>query len=171
MSILPHTVAGAVAGSYFNNPILAGAAGILSHFLLDLIPHFDPPLSKTKPMKKLVKKLVTLVICVDVLISLLILWLFQGHNNVIIGGVMGPLVDVDNLLQYGFPNSPFPLISKLGITIHNPGSKLHRKLHFKSFLVNLTLGIILQLIVSILGLWFLSWKLNLHLEKYLLIFF
>jgi len=36
-----HLITGAVAGEYVDNPFLAVAAGIVMHFILDAIPHFD----------------------------------------------------------------------------------------------------------------------------------
>ena|SRR5258708_11593119 len=170
MSILPHTVAGAVAGSFFDNPILAGLAGGVSHLVLDAIPHFDPPISKRKAMPRFIKTLVTLVILVDLLLGLFVLWLLKGHANLVVGGIIGPAVDLDNFLQYRFLKGPFPLISKIGIKIHDEGSNWHHKLQFKSFLVNLILGVILQLAVTLAGLFYLNYKFNLHLETLMLKF-
>jgi hypothetical protein len=36
-----HLMAGAVAGEYVDNPYLAFVAGVILHFILDAIPHFD----------------------------------------------------------------------------------------------------------------------------------
>lgn len=43
MIVTAHVVAGGVAGELLENWVLAFFAGIILHFLLDLIPHFDNP--------------------------------------------------------------------------------------------------------------------------------
>jgi hypothetical protein len=41
MLIATHSIAGGIAGEYIGNPFLAFLAGIVIHFLLDTIPHYD----------------------------------------------------------------------------------------------------------------------------------
>ncbi len=156
MSIFPHTVAGAVAGSFFESPLLAGLAGAASHFVLDFIPHFDPDVSRSHSMPGFKKTIVSCVIAVDILIGLSVLWLLKGHLNLIAGGLAGPLVDLDNFLQYRF--KVFPLLSKIGLTIHDEGSPWHKKLHTGSFLLDFLIGVSLQLAIFFGGLFYLAQK-------------
>lgn len=156
MSIYPHTVAGAVAGSFFESPVLAALAGAASHFVLDFIPHFDPDVSRNHSMPKLKKTIVSVVIAVDILIGLAALWVLKGHVNLIAGGLAGPLVDLDNFLQYRFKF--FPLLSKIGLTIHDEGSRWHKKLNTGSFLLDFLIGVSLQGIIFLGGLFYLAQK-------------
>ena len=41
MLLSVHTIAGALIGEKINNPYLAFSLGLISHFLLDMIPHGD----------------------------------------------------------------------------------------------------------------------------------
>lgn len=155
MSILPHTIAGAVAGSFFTNPLLAALAGGVSHFVLDFIPHFDPDIRKTKKMAKYDKAIVTSIVVFETITALVILSFFINHTNILLGGLAGPMVDVDNFLQYARFNKRlrlFPLLSKLGITAHEDGSRLHNKLSFKNPLVNFFIGSLLQAVIFFGGL-------------------
>lgn len=156
MSIFPHTVAGAVAGSFFENPLLAALAGGASHFVLDFIPHFDPDVSRSHSMPRLKKTIVSCVIAVDILIGLAALWILKGHFNLIAGGLAGPMVDLDNFLQYKF--KAFPLLSKIGLTVHDEGSSWHKKLHTGSFLLDFLIGVSLQLAIFFGGLVYLASK-------------
>lgn len=156
MSILPHAVFGALVGSLFDNPILSGVAGAVSHVVLDMVPHFDPSISKSKKLNPIKKKIITAIIAVDVGTALIVLWFLRGHLNLFAGGLMGPMMDVDNFLQY--KSRYFPLVAKLGITIHTEGNPWHQKLHFKSPIVNFILGVILQTAVVTIGLYLLWLK-------------
>ena len=42
MLITPHVATGVAVGSLLPSPLLALLAGVVSHFLLDMIPHWDP---------------------------------------------------------------------------------------------------------------------------------
>ncbi|TSC75817.1 MAG: Uncharacterized protein G01um101431_1144 [Parcubacteria group bacterium Gr01-1014_31] len=44
MFLTVHAAAGVVAGTFIPNPLGAFAAGMASHFLLDRVPHYDPPI-------------------------------------------------------------------------------------------------------------------------------
>ncbi|MDO8560049.1 MAG: hypothetical protein Q7S23_03380 [bacterium] len=44
MFLTVHAAAGVVVGAFIPNPLGAFAAGMASHFLLDRVPHYDPPI-------------------------------------------------------------------------------------------------------------------------------
>jgi len=67
---LPHTAVGAAIATKIPNPFLAIPLAFLSHFLLDLIPHWNPSLYReTKKYGKPTKKSTWFVIG-DVILSL-----------------------------------------------------------------------------------------------------
>lgn len=158
MSILPHAIAGAVAGSFFENPVLAGLAGIGSHVVLDFIPHFDPEIKKNKKLKSVLKFVVWFVVIVEIIIVSLAFQYFRHYPSIIIGGLCGVLVDIDNFLQYKYPKSSlFPILSKIGIKTHDPDTSWHHKLKFHS-VINFFLGALIEGVVVVLGLGFLLFK-------------
>ena len=163
MSILPHTVFGAVIGSFFTSPVLAGTAGFFSHYVLDAIPHFDPDMRGIVKYSQLELLGIKAVVFVDIGLSLLLLIFFYQFPSLFWGAVLAVLVDVDNFMQYQnkfYPKS-FPLLSRIGFTMHDNGSKWHRKLEFRSGFMNLVIGIILQSIIIFGGLLYLLPRLKL----------
>ncbi len=63
MTISTHTAIGAVLGGFVGGPIIGFFAGMLSHFLVDMIPHGDAKLGKefhTKRASKSGKAYVTI---------------------------------------------------------------------------------------------------------------
>lgn len=68
-----HLITGAVAGEYIDNPYLAFAAGVILHFILDAIPHFD-----TTDDRKITFRQI-LLIGIDGITGIAIL--FYGYQN------------------------------------------------------------------------------------------
>lgn len=52
MFLTVHVTVGGVIGTVVGNPLLAFLLGMLSHFALDRIPHWDPPISEYELHKK-----------------------------------------------------------------------------------------------------------------------
>lgn len=163
MSILPHVVAGAVAGSLTENPFIAFLTGSLTHLLLDYIPHYDPQVGKKAKPSAGKKKFHKIILWIDLLTSLVLLILFLPSPNLFWGGIGGAIPDLDNFLQYRYP--VFPLLSRIGIPVHDEGTSWHNKLHFKSEFINLILGIIVQTIVVVSGIWFIN-----HFDRHFILF-
>lgn len=136
MSTLPHVIIGASVGSFLPNPIAASAAGFLSHFILDYIPHWDPPIFPKKPSWKRIVNPVLLA--VDISLSLLLLSLLTRYPSMFWGGLAGGLVDLDNIFHF---------LKGMGIKIHDEGSKWHHKTTFLT-------GISMQALVTLIGLLF-----------------
>lgn len=141
MSTLPHVLVGASVGSFLPNPIAATGAGFLSHFILDYIPHWDPPVFPKKPIWQRIVNPVLLAI--DISLSLLLLSLLTKYPNMFWGGLVGGLVDLDNVFHF---------LKGMGIKIHDVGSKRH---HSTTFLI----GISMQAIVTLVGLIFIYTRL------------
>jgi hypothetical protein len=100
MVITPHMLVGAAVGLQSNHLGLAFILGLLSHYLLDILPHWDY-LSKITTKSEDLKK-----IGLDFLIgSLLVLILFWPHCQnllVIVGGVIAALLP--DCLQFIYYN-------------------------------------------------------------------
>lgn len=67
---LPHTVIGAAIGTKIPNPLISIPLAFISHFLLDLIPHWNPSLYwETKKYGRPSKRS-TIIVAIDTLVSL-----------------------------------------------------------------------------------------------------
>ena len=67
---LPHTIVGATIATKIPNPLISLPLAFFSHFLLDLIPHWNPSLySETKKFGKPTQKSTQFVI-LDIILSL-----------------------------------------------------------------------------------------------------
>lgn len=122
-----HTIVAGVAGSYIGNPFLAFLVGIIIHFALDAVPHFD-----TTDDGDITARQLTLII-VDFLIGLLIIF-YVMHVKLsfdspfvwgAIGGNFPDLLDNIPFWQESFRNS------KIGGRIHHFHEIIHSKLYDK----------------------------------------
>ncbi|MBI4029189.1 MAG: hypothetical protein HY376_02390 [Candidatus Blackburnbacteria bacterium] len=68
---LPHAVVGAAIAYKVGNPALALPLAFLSHFALDLVPHWNPHLNREMKEYGHVTKRTKRIIFVDVIVSLL----------------------------------------------------------------------------------------------------
>lgn len=68
---LPHTVVGAAIATKFGNPALAVPLAFLSHFVLEVVPHWNPHLyTETKKYGRVTDKS-TRIVAIDVATSLI----------------------------------------------------------------------------------------------------
>lgn len=153
MTLFPHTVAGCAVGAFMPTLGWSIVGGALSHLGLDFIPHWEPDISKTgfsksKPVTKLFYGMLFLI---DLSLSLLLLIIVHQNINMLSGGLAGILLDIDNFLQYKYES--FPLLSKIGIPIHDEKSGWHGKTKFLP-------GMLTQIGVVVIGLWLLVTRLN-----------
>lgn len=109
MLIATHSIAAGIAGEKLGNPIIAFFAGIIIHFLLDAIPHFD-----TTDDGKLTLRQVAVVILDFILGIILIIYAMKVDlsfgNSFLWGTIGGVLPDVfDNLpiIQDSFRKTAF----------------------------------------------------------------
>lgn len=153
MSFFPHVVVGAVVGSVSPNLGVALAGGLLSHFILDYIPHWDPVVNGKIPQGR--KLIYGALLLIDVFLSLAVLILVFPYPKMFWASVAAAVIDIDNFLQYQDKFYPklFPVLSKVGFTAHQPGSKWHK-------MTNIWLGLFNQGWVTALGLGLLYWQLT-----------
>lgn len=98
----PHVIVGAAIASKVGNPYLAIPLAFMSHFLLDKVPHWNPHLNTE--IKKYGKPTYTstVLVCVDVLVSLVLGGIIAAHAlpnegrafTILMGGFAGVLPDV-----------------------------------------------------------------------------
>lgn len=108
MIITPHLLAGAAIGSMVHNYWLAAVLALMSHFILDVIPHadYDIPALKRKigGSKELFFDLAK--ICVDFLLGfLMIIFLTKNYTDVsyvLTGMFFGILPDIFSFLGFVF---------------------------------------------------------------------
>jgi hypothetical protein len=123
---LPHAIVGATIATKVGNPFLALPLAFLAHFLLDILPHWNPHIfTEMQTTGKVSKKSVTIII-VDAVLALFIgsFMAFQfwpDTNRVIIillGAFMGVVPDLIEA-PYFFFHSKNKLLLKL---IHFQGA-------------------------------------------------
>lgn len=80
---LPHTIIGATIATKMGNPALSLPIAFLSHFILDLLPHWNPGIYKELNHKSEVSKRSKKIILADCLAALLIgtLLALRFHPN------------------------------------------------------------------------------------------
>lgn len=119
MSICTHVAVGAAVGSFMPNAVLGGIAGFISHVLGDLIPHYDPPLVGKKRRSKLVDIWYWMLLLIDFSLGLLILYFVKDYPQMVWGGLVGGLVDLDAFF--------FQKLKTVGIKIHDEKSNWHKQ--------------------------------------------
>lgn len=141
-----HSLAGAFIAYSIPNPVISLPAAFLSHFVLDLLPHWNPSLSDDKKRFGRVSAQTFIIILVDCFIGL-ILGLALAYRKlpninqsliVIMGSFLGILPDLMEMPYY-FLNIDSPFIKKL---------KKFQSTH--QFKVSFWPGIITQILLAIL---------------------
>ena len=140
-----HLVAGGVIGSYIGNPFLAFLLGIIIHFVLDAIPHFDTIGEGGTSLKEM-----TLIIT-DFLIGLaLIIWVIKPDLSIgspfVWGAIGGMTPDL-------FDNVPFWKRWFHKNIIGNKIHEFHEKYHSRTFDHHPVLGMLTQYILIGIFIW------------------
>jgi len=121
MILIVHVILGSAIGSLVNNVPLAIILALLSHYVLDFIPHLDYPVKNfsQKQWRKSVPEF--LRIFFDFFAGMLLIYLFSSNRPIIyICGFIAAAPDTLTALKYAFPGNRF-------LEDHY---KLHEKLHF-----------------------------------------
>jgi len=99
MFLIVHASVGAVLGEQMNQPVAAFGAGVISHFLVDMIPHGDEVIGR-RLFQKGRKHLIVALAVLDVaaasllIITLLLVGLLTNATAAVIGAVGAVLPDV-----------------------------------------------------------------------------
>lgn len=140
-----HTIVAGVVGSYVGDPFLAFLVGIVIHFALDAVPHFD-----TTDDGNITARQLTLIM-VDFLIGLLIIFYIMHvklsfGSPFVWGAVGGNLPDLLDNIPFWKENFRG---SKIGRRIHH----FHEIIHSKVFDLKPVQGILSQYLISLLFVW------------------
>lgn len=143
MFLTVHSSTGAFVGNTAGNPLLAFIIGMISHFLLDSIPHFDPSGSEDFDSKKITltkkgRRYLLVVIC-DILLAGVFLLFLLSRKPVyplgVIFGVIGSVLPDFLMGLYKLTKNP---ILKIYNTFHQNIHFDQKKIHVNFFLGNLT---------------------------------
>jgi len=151
MIILTHTLAGAAIGAKVNNAPVAFLLGMVSHFILDAIPHFDQGTIINPFGDKDVKwpKWVYWTLVLDVIVTLFIFFLLKNRPDfhILIWGAVGG-ISVDVLENFPWKTlKTLPIFKQIGW--------LHHKVHFNLPTNKWYIGLIFEVIVTGGLLWYL----------------
>ncbi len=124
MIITPHVLIGAIIGSKVNNFWLVMVLGVIFHFVVDKIPHWDYCISSTRKIKNVLKMFL------DGTIGLFLVFVYIGQNNslttkniaLIILGIFFSLVP--DILWFLFQNTRIKFVQKY--------ISFHHNFHYKS---------------------------------------
>lgn len=144
MFYIVHILAGAVIAKFFPNILLIIILGLISHFLIDIIPHKDS-ISDRNSFKKTYKfkftKKTIIFVSIDIIISLLVILYLQIYFKSL-------------LMLFAIFISLLPDIVKIGYLTRLKDNKFFKKyLLFHSRIqkdVSWKLGILIQLIIALI---------------------
>lgn len=117
---LPHAVVGAAIAAKVGNPALALPLAFASHFVLDMVPHWNPHLNTELREKGKLSFKTNLIISGDVLLSLVGGILIastalpdrEGFTIIMLGALMGVLPDALEA-PYFFLRWKYPFVEQL----------------------------------------------------------
>ena len=146
MILMVHLLIGAVIVLNINYLPLGFGLAFLSHYLLDVLPHWDYCIENIKEKKWKNSFKDFLKICLDICSGILIIFIFSKNFFLsLIGGLVAVLPDGFILLNLIYPN-------KL-LIIHK---NLHQKTHFpKGKKISPFWGITIEIIIFFLAIYFL----------------
>jgi len=140
MVIIPHMLAGAAIGAHSPNVWAAFCFGLISHYLLDSLPHWEYLNSiKIKKVKQALKVFIDFAI--GIIIVLIVSWPLK---IIIISGIIGALLP--DFIEFVYHNFKIKFL--------RPLSSFHQKIHYYKK-VTLFKGLMLQVIILAISLYFL----------------
>lgn len=149
MFMIIHALLGIIIASNFHSKILILILGILSHYLLDMIPHWDGDFDREDFKKTGIPKVVKTTVVLHTINYLFIFWLIYSlaevpHGGLLILGVVAAILpDIANLVYPTRLKNNKKYISHL---------KFHARIQTDS---SRTFGIIIQIILALIFIHFL----------------
>ena len=156
MLITPHVAIGCAIGAKIDNHYLVALLSFASHYLLDMLPHYDSGVRHGNPQGKITFDLWDWVLVIgDILLALAMMWYFYEINqdiNIIIGGMTTFMVDfLDKIFFVSWKNGKLSLVKDRYIPVISEMNRFHKKVHYKLSLNKWYWGVVIQLIVLIVG--------------------
>lgn len=111
MLVSPHVTAGVVLGTIIGNPIVVVPVALLSHFVLDSVPHWQETLAPYKPTWKTYVR-IPIDLAIALLVVLLAIWQ-QPHDALAIwlGAIFASAPDLD-VMVVAFPQLKHGVVEK-----------------------------------------------------------
>ncbi|MEK7580614.1 MAG: hypothetical protein AAB465_03350 [Patescibacteria group bacterium] len=140
MFITVHSASGAYIGRLVHDPVLAFLIGIISHFVLDFIPHDDSKL--TKPNELRLK--LFFIGLIDGLIAVLCLFMLRSRIDLfslsIMAGVAGTII----------PDIPWLIYKLFSVKCLEGYYNFHKIFHRKKINIKYWQGVTIQIIFLII---------------------
>lgn len=145
MFITPHTSAALWISTRITDPILAFILGVVSHFVLDMIPHGDEKLADHVEGKK--EKFIYLmkVSFIDTMLAVLLIYFFVSH-----GPIVNPYVLYSAVFGTWLPDVAWIVIEYFKLTKFYWYIIYHGKLHnLFDWQYSIVYGVPFQIIVTL----------------------
>ncbi|NQU83905.1 MAG: hypothetical protein HQ536_04300 [Parcubacteria group bacterium] len=81
MFLSVHTCAGAVIGRFSPNPVVAFLLGIISHFILDMIPHGDLKIYEDYVNRKIMRRALAIALLDGIFAIYTAMFILVGYNR------------------------------------------------------------------------------------------
>lgn len=117
MYLTIHAAAGALIGSYINEPLVSFIVGLISHYFLDLLPHSDANISTeghtAKSLRKLYFSKIVGLIYLDISLAIIVAAALFTNNihfltPAIIWGMIGSVLpDIFQILSFFWPKNHY----------------------------------------------------------------
>lgn len=151
MNLLVHTTAGVIVAQYTRNPLLGFFYGLISHLILDLIPHGDSAMYKKYKNKEISVKKAAAKTVLDAIISIVLAVIFFNVNLpssdwILSWAIIGAVIPDVLIGLYEFMDPRAPKWLRI---IHKWHFKNH-DLIAKKFDLSLKHGLLFQTIVFLL---------------------
>ena len=143
-----HGIVGAVFGSYFSNIWVIILLGILSHFILDMVPHWDGVFDKklfAKKGKLSVSRKMLYTRIIDGLFTICLVVYFASNKLVLIGILTSLIPDLIKIFYF----TPLRR-SKIYLGYLKFHSKIQKEVDWKLGLLTQAIVLVLALILLIL---------------------
>lgn len=156
MLITPHIAVGSAIGEVLDSTFLVVVLSIASHYLLDMLPHYDSGVRHGNPEHGITFDFWDwCLVGSDILLGLVLIYvayLYTGNVNVIWGGMATFMVDfLDKIFQVSFAGGKLGLDSTRPIPVVSTLIDFHKKIHYKLDKKYWYWGVIVQLLVFVLG--------------------
>jgi hypothetical protein len=157
MLITPHIAVGSAIGDVLDSTVLVVILSIVSHYLLDMLPHYDSGVRHGNPRDGIVFDFWDwCLVGSDILVGLIIIYIaymYTGKVNIIWGGMATFMVDfLDKIFQLQYKNGKLGLDSTRKIPIISWFIDLHKKIHYKLDKRYWYWGVLVQAVVLVVGL-------------------
>ena len=147
MLLTPHALVGGAIGASTDNLLYIIVLAILSHFVLDAVPHFDWGTWHNNKNFELETK-DYLLVAGDIALLLIFTYFLwdniKANPNIAVGGFFAILVDlIDNVPFWKDYVRKLPVFSQM--------HSLHRKIHFELKMKNWYWGVLTQIVIIIMA--------------------